>query len=172
MAVEKNRDIVDAEPSNGNVWKMLLGSINASFDDVPFASSSAMVAGGIWWLHIHHIFFQFFAIIKTRVLELPFAFKTFELTCIYWYPALLAARIAVHNYSRSTSFIFSQEQKKLARRIKKRGIRTIMHCMEIHLLWYCVEAGRPSQSIKAWCFIFKDLSCKYFLKWSTRNGKI
>ncbi|CZR62093.1 uncharacterized protein PAC_11990 [Phialocephala subalpina] len=47
LSEDEQLDIVDAEPSNGNVWKMLLGSINASFDDVPFASSSAMVAGGI-----------------------------------------------------------------------------------------------------------------------------
>jgi hypothetical protein len=29
----KNRDIVDTEPSNGNVWKMLLGAINPTFGD-------------------------------------------------------------------------------------------------------------------------------------------
>lgn len=28
----KNRDIVDTEPSVGNVWKMLLGAVNAWFD--------------------------------------------------------------------------------------------------------------------------------------------
>lgn len=28
-------DIVDVEPSTGNVWKMLLGSISPTFDDDP-----------------------------------------------------------------------------------------------------------------------------------------
>jgi hypothetical protein len=28
------RDIVDHEPSTGNVWKMLLGSTNDTFDEV------------------------------------------------------------------------------------------------------------------------------------------
>jgi len=28
-----NRDIVDTVASNGNVWKMLLGSINKNYDD-------------------------------------------------------------------------------------------------------------------------------------------
>ena len=28
-----SRDIVDTEPSNGNVWKMLLGAINPTFDN-------------------------------------------------------------------------------------------------------------------------------------------
>lgn len=27
-----NRDIVDTTPSTGNVWKMLLGAINATYD--------------------------------------------------------------------------------------------------------------------------------------------
>jgi hypothetical protein len=27
-----NRDIVDTTPSTGNVWKMLLGGINATYD--------------------------------------------------------------------------------------------------------------------------------------------
>lgn len=28
-----NRDIVDTVPSNGNVWKMLLGAILSEFDE-------------------------------------------------------------------------------------------------------------------------------------------
>ncbi len=28
-----HRDVVDTEPSNGNVWKMLLGAVNEWFDD-------------------------------------------------------------------------------------------------------------------------------------------
>ena len=30
-----HRDIVDTEPYDGNVWKMLLGAINKWFDDDP-----------------------------------------------------------------------------------------------------------------------------------------
>ncbi len=29
----RTRDIIDTEPSNGDVWKMLLGAINTWFDD-------------------------------------------------------------------------------------------------------------------------------------------
>lgn len=31
------RDLVDTEPWNGNVWKMLLGAINEKFDDDPIS---------------------------------------------------------------------------------------------------------------------------------------
>ncbi|KAM0797870.1 hypothetical protein BDR22DRAFT_428266 [Usnea florida] len=37
-------DIVDTEPSNGNVWKMLLGAINNWFDDDVNASSSPVAS--------------------------------------------------------------------------------------------------------------------------------
>lgn len=30
-----SRDVVDTEPANGNVWKMLHGAINSLFDDDP-----------------------------------------------------------------------------------------------------------------------------------------
>jgi hypothetical protein len=32
QANETHRDIVDAEPADGNVWKMLLGAVNKWFD--------------------------------------------------------------------------------------------------------------------------------------------
>lgn len=32
MRLMIHRDIVDAEPADGNLWKMLLGSINKWFD--------------------------------------------------------------------------------------------------------------------------------------------
>jgi len=31
----RNRDIVDHTPSNGNLWKMILGAIDEDFDDDP-----------------------------------------------------------------------------------------------------------------------------------------
>jgi hypothetical protein len=43
-----NSDIVDTTPSNGNVWKMLLGAIDPAFDEAEnaaVASSSPPLAG-------------------------------------------------------------------------------------------------------------------------------
>ncbi|CAK4030412.1 SPS1, Serine threonine kinase [Lecanosticta acicola] len=40
------KDIVDTEPANGNVWKMLLGAINPKFDNDPRRVSSPTMYGG------------------------------------------------------------------------------------------------------------------------------
>ncbi|KAL9131378.1 MAG: hypothetical protein Q9175_006779 [Cornicularia normoerica] len=41
-------DIVDTEPSNGNVWKMLLGAVNDWFDDDDVSASSSAVASPVF----------------------------------------------------------------------------------------------------------------------------
>lgn len=42
-----DRDIVDTEPSSGNVWKMLLGSTNKWFDQDPIVDNTAGRAGAL-----------------------------------------------------------------------------------------------------------------------------
>jgi hypothetical protein len=40
----RNRDIVDHTPFNGNLWKMILGAIDEDFDDDPDDSQTRWMA--------------------------------------------------------------------------------------------------------------------------------
>ena len=39
----RTRDVIDTEPSNGNVWKMLLGAVNKWFDGDPVHTSPVSI---------------------------------------------------------------------------------------------------------------------------------
>ena len=45
MILPVSRDVVDTEPSNGNVWKMLRGAVDAWFDADPLTITNRAPSG-------------------------------------------------------------------------------------------------------------------------------